>query len=231
MEPDGQQANAGEKPFDQRRRALACRCCRSNTYEDVVKAAFWSDRGLIAIEDIPARVCEACGEQFYEEKTAHKIERLLADPPARARQQTRVPVFSLTEVDVPRRASRPEGLNEPDLEAIERTFSDVGPAAEPTGEDQGPREALPCRYCQSNTREQIVKSVLWSATGWVAIEDVPARVCEGCREPFYDDETARKIDKLIEYGFPAEKARREILAPVFSLAEIEASRRPADRTD
>jgi YgiT-type zinc finger domain-containing protein len=78
-----------------------CEHCGSRTHDKVVKAAFWGDRGLVAIEDIPARVCEACGEQFYDEATARKIEKLVADPATGMKRQILVPVFSLAEVAGP----------------------------------------------------------------------------------------------------------------------------------
>jgi len=49
---------------------LRCRYCGHDTYEDVIKAAFWRGDGLIVIEGISARLCERCGEQFFR-RTAH----------------------------------------------------------------------------------------------------------------------------------------------------------------
>lgn len=198
-----------------------CTYCRSDTYEDVVQAALWGAGGLIAVEDIPVRVCQGCGEQFYDDETARKIEKLLADPPAESKQQIRVPVFSLADVEVPRRGSRPEVVDPQEMEAIESTFTGIEPGEQEPGEAEESRQALRCKYCQSDTREEVVNSALWADRGWVAVEDIPARVCRQCGEQFYEDETARKIDKLIEHGFPAAMANREILVPVFSLAEIE----------
>ena len=77
--------------------AFPCEYCGADTCEDLVKAAFWSNTGLVAIEDIPARVCEGCGEQFYDEATARKIERVIADPTAKAKREILVPVFSLSD--------------------------------------------------------------------------------------------------------------------------------------
>ena len=79
--------------------ALSCTHCGASTREDFVKAAFWGKRGLIAIESIPARVCERCGEQFYDEKTAHRIETLVSSSIPVPQREMVVPVFSLADVE------------------------------------------------------------------------------------------------------------------------------------
>jgi YgiT-type zinc finger domain-containing protein len=79
--------------------ALVCESCGGETYADAVNAAFWGEKGLVAIEDIPARVCKACGEQFYDEETARKIEKVVEDPTSKAKRQIVVPVVSLAEVE------------------------------------------------------------------------------------------------------------------------------------
>ena len=194
--------------------------CGFETSQGVVKAAFWSSRGLIAIEDIPARACEACGEQFYDEEAVRRVEKIIADPRAKATREIRVPVFSLLDVEVPKRGSRPEVLDEEEIEAIELMLTGMEPAVEEMEKHPQSQDAYPCKYCEADTDEAVVKSAFWTDKGMVALEDVPARVCRQCREQFYDDETTRKIAKLMELGFPAQEARREILVPLISLGEI-----------
>jgi YgiT-type zinc finger domain-containing protein len=75
--------------------AFACRYCNCRTCQDTVRAAFWQDERLVAIEGIPARVCEGCGEQFYDEQTTRKIEKILRDPACKPRRTVLVPVFLL----------------------------------------------------------------------------------------------------------------------------------------
>ena len=203
--------------------AFPCEHCGSDTYEAVVEAALWAGEGLVAIEDIPARVCQGCGEQFYDEQTARRIEKVIAAPASGAKQKILVPVLSLSEVEVPKQRSPTEVLDEEEMEALETTFTGAEPARQEMEEDRPSQGAFLCRYCESPTHEDVVKSALWTAGGLVAIEDVPARVCRQCKEHFYDDETSRKITKLTQAGFPAEKARREIPAHVFSLPQIEVT--------
>ncbi len=203
--------------------AFPCEQCGFPTRDDIVNAAVWRREGLIAIEGIPARVCEACGEHSYDQRTARRLESVIAQPPAKAGREILVPVFSLSEVETPERTGRTEALDEEEMEALEATFAGAEHGGAATAQSPRGPEGFLCKHCGSETREDIVQSALWTDKGLVAVEDVPARVCEGCKEQFYDDETIQKIDKLIERGFPPDKATRKIVVPVFSLEEVEVS--------
>jgi len=204
--------------------ASPCEHCGADTHEEVVKAASWSDRGLVAIEGIPARVCKGCGEQFYDEETTGRIEKVMAGAAGKARQEVIAPVFSLTDVEVPEGGSSPARHDDEEMGAVESMFSGTEQARQGLEGDQKSQEAFLCTYCQSHTHEELVKSVVWTDKGLVAIEDIPARVCHECREQFYDQEIAWKIARLTERCFPAEKVKREVPVPVFSLADIEVPR-------
>jgi len=199
---------------------VPCEHCGSDTHDDVVKAAFWSEGGLVAIEDIPARVCERCGEQLYSQDTARKIQQIIAEPPENPKEELLVPVFSLTEVEVLKTDSAPDRLDDEEVEAIEPMFTGMEQGYQEAEDVQETPEAYLCKYCECETYQDTVKSVLWTDKGLVAVEDIPARVCRECQEQFYDDETTWKIAKLRESGFPAELANRELLVPVFSLREV-----------
>jgi YgiT-type zinc finger domain-containing protein len=70
-----------------------------------------------------------------------------------------------------------------------------------------------------------VRSAFFHGDRLVVVEDIPALVCSGCNEQFYDDHTVVVLDLLRGDGFPEEDAREEISVPVFSfrdrLAEAE----------
>jgi YgiT-type zinc finger domain-containing protein len=76
---------------------FACQFCGATTRQELVKAVFWGERGWVAIEDIPARVCVTCGEQFYDQATAQRIHQLVASPPQKPKRQVLVPLFSLAD--------------------------------------------------------------------------------------------------------------------------------------
>ncbi len=77
-----------------------------------------------------------------------------------------------------------------------------------------------CEQCgSSDIRSEFVRSAFWHEDRLVVVEDIPAAVCGNCHEQFYDDVTVMRIDQLRGDGFPAEKARGELRAPVFSLRD------------
>jgi YgiT-type zinc finger domain-containing protein len=166
--------------------SLRCRYCGCETDEGVIKAAHWTERRLIVIEDIPARLCQGCGEQFFEEEVIQKIQKALTYPTTKAKRQIRVPVYSLEAVIA----------------------------------NQDHREIFLCKYCESATVEELVKSVLWVDGGLIAVENIPARVCQRCGEQFYDDQTAEELTALGKRRFEPPTAKRKVLVSVFSAADV-----------
>lgn len=79
---------------------IKCGLCNAKTYEDMVKMSLWEGERLIVIEDVPARVCEQCAEQFYDDFTVYKIDLLRGRgfPLSGAQRLIQVPVFTLPEV-------------------------------------------------------------------------------------------------------------------------------------
>lgn len=75
----------------------ACPVCESaNTGVAFVRSAFWHNDRLVVIDDVPALVCRACGEQFYDDGTVRVIDRMRANgfPPEDAVGELTVPVFT-----------------------------------------------------------------------------------------------------------------------------------------
>lgn len=64
-----------------------------------------------------------------------------------------------------------------------------------------------------------VRSAFFHEDRLVVVEDIPALVCAGCNEQFYDDRTVVVLDLLRGDGFPEEDAREEIRVPVFSFRD------------
>jgi hypothetical protein len=58
---------------------------------------------------------------------------------------------------------------------------------------------------------------IWYGNRLVAIQDVPATICDSCKEQSYDQETNQAIVALTERGFPRSEAWQEIVVPVFQL--------------
>jgi YgiT-type zinc finger domain-containing protein len=76
---------------------VPCPRCGRAMRAATVKTAIWQDERLFVVEDIPARVCDSCVEQFYDDDVTDALRRLAEDqfPPAEVRREVLVPVFSL----------------------------------------------------------------------------------------------------------------------------------------
>jgi len=178
---------------------LRCKYCRCDTYEDVIKAAFWMDNGLIVIEGIPARLCTGCWEQFFDEKITQRIHQLLTNPTTEPERQIRAFVYDL-----------------PQLESTEehRQFQSIRA-------NKDSQASLQCKYCESETVEELVKSAFWVNEQLIAIENIPARVCHECEVHFYDDETAERIATLGQLRAVPDGAKRDVTVLVFTLGDKE----------
>lgn len=77
--------------------SLACPRCRCQMRSGVIKTAMWYDERLYVVEDVPARICDNCMEQYYDEETTDALRRLTEDgfPFAEATGEILVPLFSL----------------------------------------------------------------------------------------------------------------------------------------
>jgi YgiT-type zinc finger domain-containing protein len=73
-------------------------CGARQLQQDLVKSAFWHDERLVVVDDIPAVVCEACGERFYDDTTITLLDLMQGDgfPSAQASGHLHVPVFSFS---------------------------------------------------------------------------------------------------------------------------------------
>jgi len=178
--------------------ALRCKYCGYGIREDVIKAAFWTDDGLIVVEDVLAQICEGCGEQFLDEETTQQIQELLKNPTVEPGRQIRVCVYDLLRVESLAKR-RPLQLSR----------------------SSGPDASLLCKYCASQTVEELVKSAFWVNGQLIALENIPARVCPRCKVQFYDDVTAEAIATLEEVRTVPDAARRDVMASVFRLADKE----------
>jgi YgiT-type zinc finger domain-containing protein len=80
-------------------------------------------------------------------------------------------------------------------------------------------ENATCQGCGQPTYGKTVHVTMLTAKGLVVIEDVPAQICDGCQEQYYDPETEAKILELASRGFSKDRIVREITVPVFSLKD------------
>ena len=76
--------------------ARCAHCDSPNIRQTHVRSAFWHDDRLVVVEDVPAMVCDACHEQFYDDHTMVVLDLMRGDgfPAEKARRDITVPVFS-----------------------------------------------------------------------------------------------------------------------------------------
>ena len=74
-----------------------CPRCGRDMRRDTVKTAIWLKERLVVVEDVPAQVCDACVEQFYDEWTTDALRRWTEAgfPPDEAKREIVVQVYSL----------------------------------------------------------------------------------------------------------------------------------------
>lgn len=73
-----------------------CVFCGGNVREEVVTLDIRAADGLVVIEDVPAEVCQKCGEKTFTPETTKLIQKLVRSEPAPAKEIC-VPVVSLKE--------------------------------------------------------------------------------------------------------------------------------------
>ena len=75
-----------------------CPRCGGTLSATIVRTTIWQGDRVAIVEDIPAHVCDACLEQFYDDAVSDALRRLAEEgfPAARADREISVPVFSLT---------------------------------------------------------------------------------------------------------------------------------------
>jgi YgiT-type zinc finger domain-containing protein len=75
---------------------ICTNCGSADVHQSRVRSAFWQDERLVVVEEIPALVCGACAEQFYDDTTVVGLDLLRGEgfPAEKARAELRVPVFS-----------------------------------------------------------------------------------------------------------------------------------------
>ena len=77
--------------------AVRCPACNDPLVETKVRSAIWQGDRLAVVEEIPALVCAACAEQYYDDDVSEALRRLNEEgfPEEEARRTISVPVFSL----------------------------------------------------------------------------------------------------------------------------------------
>lgn len=81
--------------------------------------------------------------------------------------------------------------------------------------------AFACTACHSaSAHDERVRSAFWQHERLLVVDGVPALVCDGCGERYYDDATSTRLDLMRGSGFPDQRARATLQVPVFSFDDL-----------
>ena len=70
-----------------------CLMCGGKTVKKIVTTEYWWGEKLTLIENVPAWVCDTCGEQFFEPDVCKELDRLRDIPPV-VKKTIKVPVYN-----------------------------------------------------------------------------------------------------------------------------------------
>jgi len=65
----------------------------------------------------------------------------------------------------------------------------------------------------------LVRTALWYGERLVVVNGIPALVCDTCKEQYFDDTTAVRLDLLRGAGFPEDRVSGELRVPVFEFGK------------
>ena len=69
-----------------------CYLCGGTTERRTITAENWWGEQLSLVENVPAWVCQQCGEAYFDADTSRQLDRLRQSPPPSARTVV-VPVY------------------------------------------------------------------------------------------------------------------------------------------
>ncbi len=74
-----------------RKKQMPCEYCDGVVREQLVRDDYWVGKQLLIIEDVPAGVCDRCGERYYSAVVMERLERIAARR-SKIRRKIHVPV-------------------------------------------------------------------------------------------------------------------------------------------
>lgn len=78
-----------------------CFICGGKTERRRVTAENWWGDKLSLVENVPAWVCEDCGEAYFDADTCRQLDRIRETPPE-AERTVQVPVYAFSQGSPPR---------------------------------------------------------------------------------------------------------------------------------
>lgn len=72
-----------------------CFQCGAPTVKKRIVAENWWGEVLTLVENVPAMVCEHCGEQYFDSKVVKELDRM-KDKPPKAKRYIQIPVYAMS---------------------------------------------------------------------------------------------------------------------------------------
>ncbi len=73
----------------------ACYFCGGTPVAKIVTAENWWGEDLALVEEVPAWVCDTCGEVYFDAETNQQLDDLRRSPPPK-RRVVQVPVYQFS---------------------------------------------------------------------------------------------------------------------------------------
>jgi len=77
-----------------------CTLCNGKVGKKLVTAENWWGDNLTLIENVPALVCESCGEQYFDAKTTITLDQLRSSRTRKVKRFLNVPVYDFDGLDL-----------------------------------------------------------------------------------------------------------------------------------
>ncbi len=78
-----------------------------------------------------------------------------------------------------------------------------------------------CQECGSlRVHSTLVRSTFWHEERLVAVENIPATVCENCQASFFAREVAGALDLMRVGGHPVGEPSKMLLVPVYEFQDM-----------
>lgn len=90
----------------------------------------------------------------------------------------------------------------------------------PAGDPPAPEAQQACTYCGEATTRDLGRLTLWYGSDLVVVEGVPARVCSGCGETFYEDAVVARMERLVAGGSDRPAPVRTLEAAVYAWEDL-----------
>lgn len=82
------------------------------------------------------------------------------------------------------------------------------------------QEGTACPFCGGSTRADVGRMALMIDDRVIVIDDVPARICDGCFEQFYDEHVLFKVDQARGKRLAGVAPRETIETPVYAWDDL-----------